>query len=164
MSIAERPSHRGTPAPGAGGNETTVYSLSPPLQPFSARRFISILSSSRPETGSVPAQWCGNGPQQSARLVMLSPLAVVSGIAAYVDFARTADERWIIGGTVILASWPYVYFVVVPVNIWLCAIPAAAARSATRELMRDWGLLEWGQTAIGLGACCVFAWALALPA
>jgi hypothetical protein len=30
--------------------------------------------------------------------------------------------------------------------------------------MRDWGLLEWGQTAIGFGACCVFAWALALPA
>jgi hypothetical protein len=81
-----------------------------------------------------------------------------------VDFARTGDVRWIIGGTVILASWPYAYFVVVPVNIWLCAIPADAARSAARELMRDWGLLEWGQTAIGFGACCVFAWALALPA
>ena len=64
-------------------------------------------------------------------------------------------------GTVILASWPYTYFVIVPVNIWLCAIPPK--RSTARELMRDWGLLEWGQTAIGLGACCVFAWALALP-
>jgi hypothetical protein len=26
------------------------------------------------------------------------------------------------------------------------------------------GLLEWGQTAISLGACCVYAWALVLPA
>ena len=111
--------------------------------------------------GSMVREWASSNRRG---FVMLSSLAVVSAIAAYVDFARTGDERWIIGGTVILASWPYVYFVVVPVNIWLCAIPAAAARSATRELMRDWGLLEWGQTAIGLGACCVFAWALALPA
>jgi hypothetical protein len=111
--------------------------------------------------GSMVREWA---PSNRRGFVMLSSLAMVSAIAAYVDFARTGDERWIIGGTVILASWPYVYFVVVPVNIWLCAIPAAAARSATRELMRDWGLLEWGQTAIGFGACCVFAWALALPA
>jgi hypothetical protein len=46
-------------------------------------------------------------PSNRRGFVMLSSLAVVSGIAAYVDFARTADERWIIGGTVILASWPY---------------------------------------------------------
>jgi hypothetical protein len=30
--------------------------------------------------------------------------------------------------------------------------------------MRDWSLLEWGQVLIGLAACGVFAWALALPA
>jgi hypothetical protein len=29
--------------------------------------------------------------------------------------------------------------------------------------MRDWGLLEWGQTAIGLGAACMFAWPIVLP-
>ena len=96
--------------------------------------------------------------------IMLSLLAIFSAILAYVDFARTGDVRWIIGGTVILASWPYAYFVIVPVNIWLCTIPADGARSAARDVMRDWGLLEWGQTAIGLGACCIFAWAIALPA
>ena len=95
---------------------------------------------------------------------MLSSLAIISAILAYVDYARTGDVRWIIGGTVMLANLPYAYFVIVPVNIWLCAIPPDAARSAARDLMRDWGLLEWGQTAIGLGAYCVFAWALALPA
>jgi hypothetical protein len=50
------------------------------------------------------------------------------------------------------------------VNIWLYVLPPSAARSAVRELMRDWGLLEWGQTAIGLAACCLFAWALMVPA
>jgi hypothetical protein len=71
--------------------------------------------------------------------------------------------RCIIGGAVILSSWPYAYFVIVPVNIWLYAVPPTKARSAVCELMRDWGLLEWGQTAIGLVACYFFAWALALP-
>ena len=63
----------------------------------------------------------------------------------------------------ILASWTYVYFAMVPINIWLYAIPARAPASMIRELMRNGGLLEWGQSAIALGACCVFAWILALP-
>ena len=103
-------------------------------------------------------------PSNRRAFVMLSLLAIISAILAYVDYARTGDVRWIIGGTVILGNLPYAYFVIVPVNIWLCAIPADAPRSPTRDLMRDWGLLEWGQTAIGLGAYCVFAWALVLPA
>jgi hypothetical protein len=95
---------------------------------------------------------------------MMATLAVISAILAYVHYGLTGDLRWLLGGVVILASWPYAYFVMVPVNIWLCAIPARAARSTVRELMRDWGLLEWGQTAIGLAACCLFAWGLVLPA
>ena len=31
-----------------------------------------------------------------------------------------------------------------------------------RTLMRDWGLLEWGQTEIGLAAC-VFGWTFVTP-
>jgi hypothetical protein len=102
-------------------------------------------------------------PSNRRAFVMLASLAVASAILAYIDFARSGDVRWIIGGTIVIASWPYAYFVIVPVNIWLCTIPADAARSAARDLMRDWGLLEWGQTAIGFAAYCVFAWALALP-
>jgi hypothetical protein len=97
---------------------------------------------------SMVGEWA---PSNRRGFVMLASLAVISAISAYVDFARTGDVRWIIGGTVVLASWPYTYFVVVPVNIWLCAIPAATAPSA----VRDWGLLEWGQTAIGFGAACI---------
>jgi hypothetical protein len=73
------------------------------------------------------------------------------------------DVRWLIGGTIILASWPYAYFVMVPVKLWLCAIPPERAISPARKLMRDWGLLEWGHALIGLAATCVFAWALDWP-
>jgi hypothetical protein len=102
-------------------------------------------------------------PSNRRGFILLATLAVISAILAWVQYHGTGDVRWIIGGLVIVTSWPYAYFVMVPVNIWLCAIPPNKARSAVRELMRDWGLLEWGQTAIGLAACWLFAWALTMP-
>jgi hypothetical protein len=95
--------------------------------------------------------------------VLLSTFAVLSAVAAYIHYGLNGDVRWTIGGTVILSSWPYAYFVIVPVNIWLYVLPPDRARSTVRKLMRDWGLLEWGHTAIGLVACSIFAWALLFP-
>lgn len=40
-----------------------------------------------------------------------------------VQFRLNADVRCIIGGLTILTNWPYVYFVMMPVNIWLFSIP-----------------------------------------
>jgi hypothetical protein len=96
--------------------------------------------------------------------LMLSVLAVVSAILAYSQFRADGDIRWIIGGVAILASWPYAYFVMMPVNVWLCAISPGRAVSPVRKLMRDWGLLEWGHALIGLAAASIFAWALDWPA
>jgi hypothetical protein len=93
----------------------------------------------------------------------LSVFAVVSAILAYIQFRANGDVRWLIGATTILASWPYAYFVMMPVNVWLYVIPPAKAVSPVRGLMRDWGLLEWGHVLIGFAAACVFAWALELP-
>ncbi|MDR3486188.1 MAG: DUF1772 domain-containing protein [Bradyrhizobium sp.] len=93
----------------------------------------------------------------------LSIFAVVSAILAYIQFRANGDVRWLIGGTTILASWPYAYFVMMPVNVWLFIIPPGTALSPLRKLMRDWGLLEWGHVLIGFAAACVFAWALELP-
>jgi hypothetical protein len=68
------------------------------------------------------------------------------------------------GGTVMLASWLYTFFVVVPVDVMIVALPAERARAAARELMREWGLLEWGQTAIAAAACILLGWVIAQPA
>jgi Domain of unknown function (DUF1772) len=89
--------------------------------------------------------------------------AVVSAILAFIQYKTNADVRWLIGGITILASWPYTYFVMVPVNVWLCAIPPGRAVSPVRQLMRDWGLLEWGHALLGFAATCAFAWALEQP-
>ena len=69
---------------------------------------------------------------------MLSAIAILSATLTYVEYVRIGDVRWIIGGTVILANWPYSYFVMTPVNIWLCATAPDARRSPARELLRDW--------------------------
>jgi hypothetical protein len=94
---------------------------------------------------------------------VLSVFAVVSAIFAYIEFKTDGDVRWLIGGSIILASWPYAYFVMTPVNVWLFVIPPGTAVSPLRKLMRDWGLLEWGHVLIGFAAACVLAWALELP-
>jgi hypothetical protein len=77
--------------------------------------------------------------------VLLVPVFTrFSAILAYLPFSTNGDVRWTIGSAVILASWPYAYFVMVPVNVWLYAIPPGRAVSTVRKLMREWGLLEWG--------------------
>jgi hypothetical protein len=103
-------------------------------------------------------------PSDRRGFMLLSILALIAAILACLEYTRGSDVRWLIGGTVILASWPYAYFVVVPVNVWLYAIRPEGAAWIVRDLMRDWGLLEWGHTAIGLAACGVFVWALLVPA
>ena len=111
--------------------------------------------------GSMIREWI---PSNRRGFIMLATLAVISAIRAYVDYGRTGDIRPLLGGTIILASWPYAYFVMNPLNIWLYALPPKGASSVLRELMRDWGFLEWGQSAIGLASCCMYAWVLVLPA
>ena len=95
--------------------------------------------------------------------LVLSGFALLSAAIALVQFRQSGDVRWIIGGTTILASWPYAYFVMMPVNVWLFAVQLGKPASLLRRLMRDWGLLEWGHALIGFAACSVFAWALELP-
>jgi Domain of unknown function (DUF1772) len=96
--------------------------------------------------------------------LLLSVLAVASATLATIQFRADGDVRWIIGGITILAAWPYAYFVMMPVSVWLCAIPPGRAVSPARKLMRDWGLLEWGHALIGFAATCAFAWVLERPA
>jgi hypothetical protein len=95
---------------------------------------------------------------------MLSLIAILSAIFAYSEYVRIGDVRWLNGGTLILASLPYAYFVINPVNVLLYVLPAEVPNSPVRDLLRDWGLLEWGQTVVALGTCGIFGWALVWPA
>lgn len=103
-------------------------------------------------------------PSSRRGFVLLSALAVLSAILAYVAWAHSADMRWMFGGSIIVSSLPYVYFVVVPLSNSLSSVAPDGAGSVSRELIRDWGLLEIGLCAIALVACSFYAWALTVPA
>jgi hypothetical protein len=103
-------------------------------------------------------------PSNRRGFTMLALLAIVSAFSAYPEYIRTGDVRCLMGATIVLASWPYAFFVMTPVNRLLYGIHRKAPASVIRELMREWGLLEWGQTAIGFGAACMFGWILISPA
>jgi anthrone oxygenase-like protein len=100
-------------------------------------------------------------PSNRRGFLMLAICAIAAALLAYVDFSRTADTRWLIGAVVMLFSLPYAFYVMLPTTILLGGTPAAG--DETRGLMRDWGLLEWAQAAIGLCGCAIFGWALAQP-
>jgi Domain of unknown function (DUF1772) len=90
---------------------------------------------------------------------MLASLALIAAALALTADFQTQDVRWLIGAIIIIASWPYTFFAMVPMNNRILTLSAAES-GAARELVRTWGLLEYGQTAIGLVACGVFLWAL----
>ena len=90
---------------------------------------------------------------------MLGSLALVAAVLGLAAYFETQDLRWLIGALVAIASWPYTFFAMVPMNNRILTV-SASEPGAARELVRAWGLLENGQTAIGLVACAAFLWAL----
>ncbi|MDF2119403.1 DUF1772 domain-containing protein [Roseiarcaceae bacterium H3SJ34-1] len=104
------------------------------------------------------AEWA---PSDRRGFVMQASLALLSAILAVITYREANDVRWLIGAIIILASWPYTFFVVVPLNNRLLAISKEKAGSNARDLIRSWGLLEWGHTLLGLWAAATFLWALA---
>jgi anthrone oxygenase-like protein len=102
------------------------------------------------------SEWRPSDRRGFALLQSLALIAAVLGLASYFE---TQDVRWLIGAIIIVASWPYTYFAMVPMNNRILAI-SASEPGAARDLVRAWGLLEYGQSAIGLVACGAFVWAL----
>jgi hypothetical protein len=102
------------------------------------------------------SEWRPSDRRGFALLASLALIAAVLGLATYFE---TQDLRWLIGAIIVILSWPYTFFAMVPMNNRILAVSASDV-GAARELVRVWGLLEYGQTAVGLVACAAFLWAL----
>jgi hypothetical protein len=104
---------------------------------------------------SMVREWAPSDRRGFALLGGLALIAAIAGLAAY---GSASDVRWLIGALIVLVSWPYTFFVVVPINNRLLA--QSQPQADTREMVRDWGILEWGVVALGLAASAVFGWIL----
>ena len=101
-------------------------------------------------------EWGPSDQRGVALLAGLSLLAAIFGLTAY---SAAGDVRWAVGALIAILTWPYAFYVMAPVNNQIIAL-APRDIGAARALVRQWGLLEYGQTAIGLVATAVFIWAL----
>ena len=101
-------------------------------------------------------EWTPSDRRGAALLAALSLLSAATGLIAYFS---SEDVRWAIGALIVILSWPYAFFAMAPLNDQILTL-APRDIGAARLLVRQWGLLEYGQTAIGVFACAAFLWAL----
>ena len=98
------------------------------------------------------------GPSDSRGVLLLAAVALVSAIAGFVAYFETQDVRWAFGALVIIASWLYAFFVMSPLDNQIRSLRGGEV-AAARALVRQWGIVELGLTAIGAVAVLVFLWA-----
>ena len=87
-----------------------------------------------------------------------SPLRCVSAIAGFIAYFETQDVRWAFGALIIIGSWLYAFFVMSPLDNQVRSLRGGDV-GAARALVRQWGIVESGLTAIGAVAVLVFLWA-----
>jgi hypothetical protein len=102
------------------------------------------------------AQW---KPSYKHGLAMQASLAVLGGLLGITAWITTSDWRWLLGGLVLLANWPFTYFAIMPINNRLMSTPEAQAGVETRRLIERWGRLHAGRSALGAAATLTFFWA-----
>jgi hypothetical protein len=99
------------------------------------------------------------GPSDSRGVALLAALALAAAIAGFIAYFESQDVRWAVGALIIVSSWLYTFFVMAPLNNQILSLRGRDV-AAARALIRQWGLIESGLTAIGVAAVAVFLWAL----
>ena len=98
------------------------------------------------------------GPSDRRGVALMAVLALAAAIAGLSAYFETSDVTFALGAVIAVSSWPYTIYVMGPVDNQIIAL-APKDVGAARALLWQWGLLEYGQTAIAVAAVAVFLWA-----
>ncbi|HTZ66680.1 MAG TPA: DUF1772 domain-containing protein [Roseiarcus sp.] len=98
------------------------------------------------------------GPSDSRGVSLLAVFALLAAIAGLIAYFESQDVRWAFGALLIIASWIYAYFVMAPLDNQIRSLRGGEV-AAARALVRQWGIVESGLTAIGAAAVLMFLWA-----
>jgi Domain of unknown function (DUF1772) len=98
------------------------------------------------------------GPSDSRGVALLVGLALLAAIAGFIAYFDTQDVRWAIGAVLMILSWPYAFFVMSPLDNQVRSLRGGDV-GAARALVRQWGIVESGLTALGAVAVLVLLWA-----
>ena len=99
------------------------------------------------------------GPSDSRGVALLLAFALAAAAAAFIAYFELDDVRWVFGALIVIATWPYAFFIMAPLNNQILSLKGGDV-SAARELVRQWGLIELGFAGIGVLAVAMFLWAL----
>jgi hypothetical protein len=97
------------------------------------------------------------GPSDSRGFVLLAALALLAAVAGFIAYFESEDVRFAFGALLIIASWLYAFFVMAPLDNQIRSLRGGEV-AAARALVRQWGIVESGQTAIGAAAVIIFLW------
>lgn len=98
-------------------------------------------------------------PSDHRGFVVLAGLAAVAALFGFITYRELDDIRWLLGALIAIASWPYTYLAIVPLNNRILALIGADAAHEARKVIALWGVLELGLTVIGLLSTLIFVWA-----
>jgi len=101
------------------------------------------------------AEW---KPAYKRGFAMQAPLAAIGFLLGAIAWWQTSDWRWLFGGLLMLANWPYTVFVIMPTNNQLTSVKPEDAGPKIRSLIERWGSLHAVRSALGLAATAVFLW------
>jgi hypothetical protein len=98
------------------------------------------------------------GPSDSRGVSFLAGVALVAAILGFIAYFDTQDIRFAFGALLIIASWLYAFFVMSPLDNQIRSLRGGDV-AAARALVRQWGIVESGLTAIGAASVILFLWA-----
>ena len=65
------------------------------------------------EDEALLSEW---GPSDSRGIALLGAYALLAAIAGFIAYFESQDVRWAFGALVMILSWPYVFFVMTPLD------------------------------------------------
>lgn len=109
------------------------------------------------DDGPMLAQW---KPSYTRGFQMQASLAMAGFLLGVWTSYSTGDWRWLAGGLLLGANWPFTLFAILPINKQLEAMSADDPAPELRGLMSRWGQLHSIRSTLGALSTLVFFWAL----
>lgn len=105
---------------------------------------------------SALAQW---KPARRRGFAMEAVLVLVAFTMGAAAFFLTGNWRWLSGGVLMLANWPYTSVGITPINRRLMAASDINPGPDCRKLLDNWGQLHMVRTGLGAVATLILFWA-----
>ena len=99
-------------------------------------------------------------PMSKRTAPMMMILAAVAALAGGLAWYLHGDVAWLIGAALMLALFPFTGLLIVPTNLALLKVDAAADPETAARLHARWGMMHNWRTALGAPAFVIFLAAL----